>query len=97
MSPETIVPRSSQDNEVMEAGLRPLTPTSFSNSNDGKQELEMRGLPEQNPFPGVTQGISTPLESTVPNLDDDALQDAQSTPSNNDKASDGELLPTYGK
>ena len=96
MSLETIVPSSSQDNEAIEAGSRSITPASFFKSNDDKQELEMRGLQEQNPFPGITQGIPTP-ESTVPNLDDDTLQDAQSIPSNNGKASDGEILPTYRK
>ena len=97
MSLQTIVPSSSQDNEAMVARSRSITPASLSKSNDDKQELEMRGLQEQSSFPGVTQRISTPLESTVPNLDDDTSQDAQSPPSHNGKASGGELLPKYRK
>ena len=97
LSLKTIVPNSSQDNEAMEAGSWCITPVSSSKPNDDKQELEMRGLQEQSSFPGVTQSMSTPLESTAPNLDDDTLQDAQSPPSHNGKTSGGELLPEYRK
>ena len=97
MSLETIVPSSSQNNPAMETGSRSITPASFSKSNDDTQGVEMRGLQEQNSSPGVTQGFSTPLESTVPNLDGNTSHSFQSTPSNNAEASGGELLPTYRK
>ena len=97
MSLETIVPSSSQTNHATEAGSRSITPASFSKSNGDKHGVEMRGLQEQNSSPGVTQGFSTPLESTVPNLDVNTSHDFQSTTSNNAEASGGELLPTYRK
>ena len=89
MSLETIVPSSSHNNQATEAGSR------STKSNDEKQGVELRGLQEQSSSPGVTQGLATSLESTMPNLDDNPLHDAQSTPSNNADPSGGELLPTY--
>ena len=92
MSLETIVPSSSQYNLATEAGSRPTTPASFSKLNDDKQQVDLRDLRKQNRSPGVTPGLSTPLESIVPNLDDNPLHDTQSTSSNNAEASGGELF-----
>ena len=94
---ETIVPTASQDSSVIDTEASLTTPSSASESNDDKQELEMRRLRGQASSPEAVEDTSTPREPATPMLDSNLLFEAHSTPSSVHSDTRGDNLPMYRK
>ena len=94
---ETIVPTASQNSLVIyaEAGL--TTASGATESNDDKQELEMRRLQGQASSPEVVEDTSTPMEPTAPIFNSSLQFEAHGLPSSIHSSTRGDNLPTYRK